>query len=111
MSEEENETAASDGTEDNVIPLSRQVRRAQEREAAKLAEKTDAALADAERATALASQRMMSLMKTRHMLFALVRATGRVRIHRDDLKRVTDRDKLDVKVQENGDLVVTFEEG
>lgn len=56
-------------------------------------------------------RRLLSMMKQRHMLAALCRAQGRVRIPRGDLDKITQRDKLDVKVQENGDLVVTFVEG
>lgn len=50
------------------------------------------------------------LNKARVMLAALVKQSGRVRISKRDLTPV-EGSKLDVKVQENGDLVVTFVEG
>jgi hypothetical protein len=51
------------------------------------------------------------MQKLRLMLFALIRREGRVRISRREVDAITDADKLDVKVQENGDLVVSFEKG
>lgn len=47
------------------------------------------------------------LERLMRVLFALVRAQGRVRIARADLEAATGG-KLDVKVQENGDLIVSF---
>lgn len=60
------------------------------------------------RLVSIDEKRMTSLMKRSHMLAALVRATGRVRIMREDLEAIGARDRLDVKAQDNGDLVVTF---
>ncbi len=56
-------------------------------------------------------RRLTQLVKGRIMLAALVKRDGRVRITRRELEAVQQRDKLDVKVQENGDLMVTFVEG
>lgn len=56
-------------------------------------------------------RRLTQLVKGRIMLAALVRKEGRIRITRRELEAVQQRDKLDVKVQENGDLMVTFLEG
>lgn len=47
-------------------------------------------------------------LRMRLMLFALVRREGRVRISRADLEAAQRGGKLDVKTQENGDLVVSF---
>lgn len=48
------------------------------------------------------------LRRGQYMLTALVREQGRVRISRAALESIKRTDRLDVKVQENGDLVVTF---
>lgn len=56
-------------------------------------------------------RRLAQLAKARIMLAALVKRDGRVRITRRELDAIEQRSKLDVKVQENGDLVVTFVEG
>lgn len=70
------------------------------------------AQAEAEREIAAADKRMMALQKTRHMFFAFVRSQGRIRIPRPDLECVTDKDKIDVKVDKgSGELVVTFVDG
>lgn len=46
--------------------------------------------------------------RVRLMLLAIVRAQGRVRIERVDLDAVSSGGKLDVKVQADGSLVVSF---
>lgn len=56
-------------------------------------------------------QAMKAMRRLRLMLFALVRREGRVRISQREYQAIADADKLDVKVQENGDLVVSFEKG
>jgi hypothetical protein len=98
-------------TEDNVLPFkaaSRQVKRAKARQSKKderaLEKKADETLATDD-------ARLKPLLKARHMLFALIRETGRVRIKAEHLNVVTTADKLDVRVQPNGDLMVTFVEG
>lgn len=96
----------------DVVPITRQQRRAQEREAEKIAERAERPATAEEMLEAKANDaRKLALLKSRHMLFALVRAQGRVRISAADLSRVTDRCKLDCRVQPNGDMVVSFVDG
>lgn len=45
------------------------------------------------------------------MLAALVKQSGRVRITARELQSITQKSRIDVKVQENGDLVLSFLEG
>lgn len=88
--------------EDNVVPLmSRQQRRAAERVAAKEAEQSLVSITTAQ---------LEKLHRARIMLAALVRREGRVRIPQKELT-IRKGDQLDVKVQDNGDLVVTYKAG
>lgn len=77
---------------------SRQQRRAEAREARKTWEDvyTDS------------DPRLQPLMKARHMLFAILRQAGRIRIPAAELQAVDMRDKVDVKVADNGDLIVEY---
>lgn len=82
-----------------VVDLrSRQQRRAEAREARKTWEDvyTDS------------DPRLQPLMKARHMLFAMLRQAGRIRIPAAELQAVDLRDKVDVKVADNGDLIVEY---
>lgn len=94
-----------------VVPLPRQQRRAHERQAEKLAELTEKAAREGERELAAADKRMAALMKARALLFAMARENGRIRVSRAHLDALTDRDQLAAKVQENGDIVLTFVTG
>ena len=51
---------------------------------------------------------MDRLRRAQYMLTALVKQQGRVRIDRAMLDNLRTTDRLDVKVQEGGDLVVTY---
>jgi hypothetical protein len=51
------------------------------------------------------------LTRAQIMLAVLVREHGRVRLSARDLAAVTRKDKLDVKVQDNGDVIVSFVQG
>lgn len=84
----------------DVVPITRQQRRAQERAAQK----------DAQSLVHVTKEQYDKLHRARIMLAALVRREGRVRIARRELE-LQRGDKLDVKVQENGDLMVTFKAG
>jgi hypothetical protein len=105
MSEPKSETAKVleeivDGS-DNVVDLvTRQQKRAQERAAAK----------DAQSVVPITKERLAALMRARTMLAALVRRTGRVRISRAEVE-IGAGSRVEVKVQDNGDLVVSFVEG
>lgn len=86
----------------NVVDLrSRQQRRAEAREAKKTFEDVYSE----------ADAKLKPLLKARHMLFALIRSQGRVRIPHMDLRAVQLEDKLDVHVDANGDLTVGYVEG
>lgn len=94
---------------DNVIPLapkSRQVLRSEARRALK-AEAAKPPLED----MAAADPRIAKLLRARHMLFALVKEQGRLRIGRKVLDSVLTTDTVDIKVQEDGDLIVTLVAG
>jgi hypothetical protein len=53
-------------------------------------------------------RRLEQLIRGRIMLAALVRPHGRVRIPARDLAAITQKCKLDVKVGENGDVVLSL---
>ncbi len=80
-------------------PTSRQVLRAAKRAAEKLSHTTKAN-----------DQTMASLKKMQHMLYAIVRGNGRVRIPRDWHEGIPTVAKLAVKVEANGDLMVSYVE-
>jgi len=85
--------------------LTRQQRRASSRAEAKMAENAQrVALANAE-------EQAKKLARMRYMLFALVRREGRVRLTQAELNATEPTAGLDVKVQENGDLLVTYVRG
>lgn len=86
---------------DNVVPITRQQRRAAEREAAKVPEPL----------ISITEAQYGKLMRARIMLAALVKREGRVRLTQRELNGIGKRAKLDVKVAENGDVVMTFVEG
>lgn len=96
----EGEEAEGDDEGAEVVPITRQQRRAQERAAAK----------EAQSLVHVTKEQYDKLHRARIMLAALVRREGRVRIARRELE-LQRGDKLDVKVQENGDLMVTFKAG
>lgn len=99
-------------TDTNVLPFKEAVSRQQRRAAERAREKEQAALEKAaEETLATDDPRLKPLLKARHMLFAMAREHGRVRIKATHLNVVTTADKLDVRVQPNGDLVVSFVEG
>ena len=101
----------------------RQVRRAENREIAKRCahdakmrlRKTgnaSAALARMrENSERVGDEQAAKLQRMRQLLFAIVKREGRVRLTRAELAAIEPRAGLDVKVQENGDLVVTFLRG
>lgn len=99
---EGDEDDEDDGAE--VIPITRQQRRAAERAAAKEAER------ESEELVSMTKAQFQKLHRARVMLAALVRREGRVRIPQRELQ-IQKGDQLDVKVQENGDLLVTFKAG
>lgn len=84
--------------ESNVVPISRQVARAEERRLAK----------DVDAAVTLHEEAVRGLRKAQHMLAALVKMQGRIRITRAMLESVGPKDGLDVKVDEHGNLLVTY---
>lgn len=86
---------------------SRQVRRAEERATSKQSVALTKMAENAERVV-VGEEQASKLQKMRQMLFALVRREGRVRLTQRELAAVQSRDGLDVKVQENGDLAVTY---
>jgi hypothetical protein len=53
-------------------------------------------------------KRYERLGRAQVMLAALVKASGRVRIPRADIESIGKDSRLDVKVQENGDIVVSY---
>lgn len=85
-------------TGDVVDLRSRQQKRAEQREARKTWEDV---YDDSD-------PRLKPLMKARHMLFAILRQAGRMRISASELAAVQLADKVDVKVAPNGDLVVEY---
>lgn len=56
-------------------------------------------------------RKLGALIRGRIMLAALVKQSGRVRIPVRELQSITQKSRIDVKVQENGDLVLSFLEG
>lgn len=111
-SEETIETARVP-VDDGPVVVSRQVRRAEERAATKQSAALAALATMAENAerVVVGEEQAGKLQKMRQMLFALIRREGRVRLSRADLAAVALKDGLDAKVQENGDLVVTYLKG
>jgi hypothetical protein len=79
-------------------PVSRQVARAEERKLEK----------DLTSAAKLHEDAVRGLRKAQHMLAALVKEQGRIRITRAMLESVGPKDGLDVKVDDAGNLVVTY---
>lgn len=100
----------SDDTDSNVVTLeaakSRQVLRAETRAALKAEHRKESL-----EKLAVDDARIAKLLRARHMLFALLKQSGRARIDRRLLDSINLTDTMDIKVQENGDLVVTFVEG
>jgi len=92
------------------VVVSRQVRRAEERAATKQSAALATMAENAERVV-VGEEQAGKLQKMRQMLFALIRREGRVRLSQADLAAVAPKDGLDAKVQENGDLVVTYLKG
>lgn len=84
--------------ESNATPISRQVQRAEERKLEK----------DVASAARLHEEAVRGLRKAQHMLAALVKLQGRIRITRAQLESVGPKDGLDVKADEHGNLVVTY---
>jgi hypothetical protein len=77
---------------------SRQVARAEERKLEK----------DLTSAARLHEDAVRGLRKAQHMLAALVKEQGRIRFTRTMLESVGPKDGLDVKVDDAGNLVVTY---
>ena len=98
-----------DGLEDSTRST-RQQRRAEERASAKRTEALAKMAENAER-VALGDAQAAKMQRMRIMLFALVKQLGRARLTQHELNAVEPGSGLDVKVQPNGDLVVTFLRG
>lgn len=85
----------------------RQVRRA----AGRADEKREVAvtkMAQNAEAVALGVDVAEKFQRMRHMFFAFVRSQGRIRIPSKDLNQLEERGRLEVKVSENGDLMVSY---
>jgi hypothetical protein len=88
----------------------RQVRRAEARMSAKQEVALAKMNANAER-TVFGEEQAAKFQRMRTMLFALVKQQGRVRFTQQELNAIEPRAGLDVKIQDNGDLLVTFLRG
>jgi hypothetical protein len=90
--------------------LSRQVRRAEERAATKQSTALTKMAENAERVV-LGEEQAQKMQRMRVMLFALVKQLGRARLTQAELNAIAPKDGLDVKVQPDGSLVVTYLRG
>lgn len=101
------------GVEDasaSVAGASRQVRRAEERASTKQSAALTKMAENAERVV-LGEEQAQKMQRMRIMLFALVKQLGRVRLTQAELNAIAPKDGLDVKVQPDGSLVITYLRG
>lgn len=93
------------------IEESRQVRRAKARGMAKMKESVERIAGREEAILATSDARIARLMRAQHALLALVKREGRIRMSKRELASITTGDALEFKVQDNGDVVVSFHGG